>query len=74
MARKRKRTKRATGLSAALLRAFEESGLTRFGLATRAGVPYASVFEWAAGRRGLTLDTASKIADVLDLTLAPKKR
>lgn len=65
--------KPSTDLGGQLRAAFVESGLSRFAWAKRAGLSYAIVFHFAAGDRTVTLDTASKLADVLGLELRPKR-
>jgi plasmid maintenance system antidote protein VapI len=60
-------------LGAQLRAAFAESGLSRFAWAKRAGVSYAMVFHFCAGDRTVTLDSASKLADVLGLELRPTR-
>ncbi len=54
--------------------AFVESGLSRFAWAKKAGVSYAMVFHFVAGDRTVTLDSASKLAEVLELELRPRGR
>ncbi len=53
--------------------AFVESGMSRFELAKRSGVPYSGIHRFIGGDRDLTLATASKLADVLGLELRPVK-
>ena len=59
----------STDLGGQLRAAFAESGLSRFELARRAGVSYAIVHRFMGGDRTITLDTATKLADVLGLEL-----
>jgi plasmid maintenance system antidote protein VapI len=61
--------KQSTGLGDQLRAAFVESGLSRFAWAKKAGVSYAMVFHFVAGDRTITLDSASKLADVLGMEL-----
>ncbi len=49
--------------------AIADSGMSRFKLAKRSGVPYSGVHRFVGGQRGLTLDTASKLCEVLGLEL-----
>ena len=56
-----------------LREAFAESGISRFELARRAGISYAIIHRFIGGDRGITLETASKLADVLGLELRPKR-
>ena len=65
---------KTTDLAGQLRAAFAESGLSRFELARRAGISYAIVHRFTGGDRGITLDTASKLADVLGLELRPTGR
>lgn len=67
------RKKKAADLGDQLREAFKESGLSRFAWAKEAGLSYAIVFHFAAGTRTITLDSASKLAEVLDLGLRPAK-
>lgn len=63
-----------TDLGNQLRAAFAESGLSRFAWAKRAGVSYAMVFHFVAGDRTVTLDSASKLAEVLKLELRPVRQ
>lgn len=54
--------------------AFSESGMSRFELANRSGVPYSGVHRFIGGDRDLTLASASRLADVLGLELRPVGR
>ncbi len=58
-----------TDLGKQLREAFAESGLSRFELARRAGISYAIVHRFMGGDRTITLDTASKLANVLGVEL-----
>ena len=66
--------RRKTDLNAELLAVFRKSGMTRYELAKRANVPYSSIHLWVAGTRGITLDTASKVADVLGVRFVQEGR
>ena len=70
MSKKRKQQ----DLGRQLREAFDASGLSRFELARRAGMSYAIVHRFFGGDRDITLKTASKLADVLELELRPKRR
>jgi len=61
-------------LRAAILTAFEASGLSRFEWARRADVDYSAVHGFAAGKRDMTLRSASRLCDVLGLELQPKRK
>lgn len=63
----------STDLGGQLRAAFTESELSRFAWSKRAGVSYAIVFHFVAGDRTVTLDTASKLAEVLGLELRPAR-
>jgi len=65
--------KTPTDLGGQLRAAIEASGLSRFELSRRAGVAYAVVYRFVGGERTITLDTASKLANVLGLELRPKR-
>jgi len=69
MARKTKQADLAADIRAA----FADSGLSRFELARRSGVPYSGVHRFIAGKRDVGLETASKLCDVLGLELKPKR-
>jgi plasmid maintenance system antidote protein VapI len=58
-----------TDLGDQLRAAFADSGLSRFELARRAGVSYAIVHRFMGSDRTITLDTASKLAEVLGVEL-----
>lgn len=64
--------RRTTDLAGQLRAAFSASGLSRFELARRAGVSYGIVHRFVGGDRNITINTASKLADVLALELAPR--
>ena len=62
-----------TQLEKALLDAIENSGLSLYAIAQKAGLCYAPVFHFATGQRSLTLPTAGKLADALGLELVQNK-
>ncbi len=64
----------STDLGNQLRAAFAESGLSRFELSRRAGISYAIVHRFIGSDRTITLDTASKLADVLGVELGPARR
>lgn len=66
--------KRRVDLAEQFRTAFTDSGLSRFKLARRAGVSYATVYRFMSGERSVTLDTASKLAEVLGLEMRPSKK
>ncbi len=70
MSKKRKQR----DLGEQLREAFAASGLSRFELARRAGISYAIAHRFMAVKRDITLTTASKLADVLELELRPMRR
>lgn len=49
--------------------AIESSELSRYEIAKRAGVSESVLSLFMAGKRSMTLDTAAKLTNVLDLTL-----
>ena len=63
----------STDLGEQFRAAFAESGLSRFELARRAGISYAIVHRFMGSDRTITLDTASKLADVLGLELRVRR-
>ena len=67
MSKKRKTTDLAQQLRAA----FADSGLSRFALAKRAGVSYGIVHRFIGGDRDITIGTASRLCQVLELALQP---
>jgi transcriptional regulator with XRE-family HTH domain len=62
-----------SGLSEQLQSAVESSGLTAYRLAELTGVSHSVIGRWLRGERDLTLCTASKLADALDLVLKPNR-
>lgn len=69
-------SKRSTtaDLADQLRSAFKKSGMSRFELARRAGISYSIIHRFVAADRDVTLRTASRLADVLDLELRPKRK
>ncbi len=61
-------------LAKQLREAIERSGLTRKQIADRTGVSYSAVHGFVAGTRDMTLQSASKIAEVVGLDLRPVRR
>lgn len=57
-----------------LRRAIQRSGMTRKRVADRAGVSYAIIHDFVSGKRGMTLRTASRVADLLGLELREVRR
>ncbi|NOT01458.1 MAG: helix-turn-helix transcriptional regulator [Phycisphaerales bacterium] len=57
-----------------LRRAIADSGLSRFEVARRASISYSQIHSFCAGKRSLTLDTASRVAAVVGLHFARVKR
>ena len=53
--------------------AFAESGMTRFELSKRSGVPYSSVHRFLGEGRDIAISTASKLCGVLELRLTRVK-
>lgn len=53
--------------------AIRQSGLTHYRIAKDAGINPTQLARFVADERGLTFDTAAKIADVLGLELTKRK-
>ena len=58
-------------ISEVLRTAIENSGLTRYRIATETGIPETSVMRFMAGKSSLRLDKADKLAAYLGLRLMP---
>ena len=56
-------------IDAQLLAAIEDSGMTAYAIAKRAGTTQAVLRRFMLGQRDLRLETAAKIAEVLGLEL-----
>lgn len=54
--------------------AMKDSGLTPYAIARDSGVDYSQITRFLHGQRGLTLDSASKICELLGLELRPIRR
>ncbi len=67
-------TKRKTTLAEALRRAAKDSGLTAYRLAKDSGVDSAAVLRFLHQQRGLTLESAGKLAQLLGLELRPIRK
>ena len=61
-------------ISDQLRAAVEGSGLTRHAIATAAGIPGPSLHRFMTGERGLTLETAAKLAAFFQMQLTKPKR
>ena len=68
------KTERQIDLDEQLRRAFAESGMTRFELSKRSGVPYSTIHRFFGEGRDIALSTVAKICGVLDLELRPVGR
>lgn len=66
--------RRRPRLSDQIREAFVRSGMTRFKLAKEAGVAYAVVHRFISSERDITLETADKLVQVLELELASTRR
>ena len=53
---------------------FVESGMSRFELSKRSGVPYSTIHRFFGEGRDIALSTVAKICRVLDLELCPVGR
>lgn len=60
-------------LAEQLRTAFEKSGMSMFELGKRSGVAYSGVHRFITGDRDVTLETASKLAEILGVELRPRK-
>lgn len=60
-------------LSETLRQAIRDSGLSAYQLARDSGVNVAAVLRFRAGQRSLNLESADRLAAVLDLELRPKQ-
>lgn len=65
--------KKKTDLAATLRRAIRDSGMTPYAVSRDAGVDRSILVRFVNGDRGLTLTTASRLCDVLDLDLRPAR-
>lgn len=63
---------KSTGLAAIMRKSVKDQGLSTYVLARDSGVNIAVIVRFLNGTRGITLDTASKLCDVLGLTLLPR--
>lgn len=55
-------------------RAFERSGMSVRALSLQAKIPYASAHGFTRSRRNISLETLTKICEVLGLELRPVRR
>jgi transcriptional regulator with XRE-family HTH domain len=70
----KKTSSKPTDLEKTLRAAVKASGLTRYAVAKGAGIDVAVLLRFMSGQRTLTLPTAGKLADFLNLTLRPKSK
>ena len=63
-----------TDLAATIRKAVKDSGMTPYRIATDADVDRAIMTRFVNEQRGLTLDTASRLCDILGLELRPSTR
>jgi transcriptional regulator with XRE-family HTH domain len=54
--------------------AIEQSGMTRYKLAQAAGVEESTLSRFVNGKRSLSLESASRLAEVLNLELKPRRK
>ena len=66
--------KNHTDLGDQLRKACEDSGLSMYELARRSGLSYSQVFHFMRDNRTLTLKSAGRLADALQLELRPRGR
>ena len=71
---KNKMKKRETYLERQIRTAIKESGLTIYRLAKDSGASQPVLCRFVNGKRGITLATASKLAETLGLELVSKKK
>lgn len=64
----------AEDLVSVLREAIDESGKSQYQLAQETGIDKSALSRFVSGERGLTLDTAAKLAAVLGLELKPARR
>lgn len=69
-----KRRPRTKGLESQLRKAIQEAEISRNQLAIKSGVDPAQLCYFVQGKRTLTLKSAEKVAQVLNLELRPVKR
>ncbi len=63
------KNRKIKGLGDQLRQAFRASRLSMFTLSKKSGVPYSGIHRFIKADRDLTLNTATKLADVLGLEL-----
>lgn len=68
-----RRSIEGTDLEALLRQAIRDSGLNRFTVSKKAGLPYSIVHAFMAGKRGMTLVSATRIIEALGLTVALRR-
>jgi transcriptional regulator with XRE-family HTH domain len=66
--------KNPRSISDALRSAIAESGLTRYEISKRSGVPQSALSRFVKGERSISLETLDKLAEVLDVELLHMKR
>jgi plasmid maintenance system antidote protein VapI len=64
----------AESLTEQLKTAIEQSGMTRYKLAQAAGVEESTLSRFVNGKRSLSLESASRLAEFLDLELRPCRK
>jgi plasmid maintenance system antidote protein VapI len=71
MGKAKRSRSRSEPISQTLRKTIRERDLTAYAAAKRAGVSVDAVQRFMSAKRGLTLATADKLAEVLELTLCP---
>ena len=66
--------KKTTDLEKVLRDALKDSGLSTYQLGKLTGVSKAVIYRFISGQRSITLPTASKIAEAMELELKPKHK
>ena len=56
-----------------LRQAIRDSGQTEYAIAKASGVSQSVVNRFSTGERGISLDTAAKLCEYLDLDLRPRR-
>jgi plasmid maintenance system antidote protein VapI len=66
--------KKTNNMVAVLRDAMVRHEQSLYGIAKSSGVEYSALLRFRAGERGLTLETAAKLADYLGLELRPRQK
>ncbi len=66
-------SEQSTDIIEQLKAAINGSGKSRYALSCASGVPQSALSRFMSGERGLSLESAAKLADALGLELRPKR-